>query len=162
MKTQEGNKLIATFMDRESYVHSDSERLFVKWGNHSFEEARYHTSWDWLMPVITKIEEIYETENSLSGFSISGHGAYFSAGGFLEEAAAYPTGPKPAFKSRIEAAWYVVINFIKWYNTEKLLFEDNESTVNRELACCSCGDETKTLAAMCTVCVHQLQEKLKE
>ena len=42
----ENNKLIAEFM---GYIYEDD--ILVP------EEPQYHTSWDWLMPVIQKIEE---------------------------------------------------------------------------------------------------------
>ena len=49
MKPQEANKLIAEFMGSnlnglESWQYE--------------EELQYHTSWDWLMPVITKLKFI--------------------------------------------------------------------------------------------------------
>ena len=43
MKTQEANKLIAEFMDVDLIEGQLGE---------------YHTSWDWLMPVITKLKFI--------------------------------------------------------------------------------------------------------
>ena len=57
MKTTENNKLIAEFMDYqleivdgEFYATKDDmlECLCVE------EELHYHTSWDWLIPVINK------------------------------------------------------------------------------------------------------------
>ena len=49
MKPQEANKLIAEFMGSnlnglESWQYE--------------EELQYHTSWDWLMPVITRVKNI--------------------------------------------------------------------------------------------------------
>jgi len=43
----ENNKLIAEFM---GYIYEDD--ILVP------EEPQYHTSWDWLMPVLIKIERI--------------------------------------------------------------------------------------------------------
>ena len=40
-KIMKENKLIAEFMGKEIY--------------HKYHESNYHTSWDWLMPVIHKI-----------------------------------------------------------------------------------------------------------
>jgi len=42
----ENNKLIAEFMGKEIYQH--------------YHESNYHSSWDWLMPVIRKINEVSE------------------------------------------------------------------------------------------------------
>ena len=49
------NKLIAEFM---GYIYEDD--ILVP------EEPQYHTSWDWLMPVVSKIEN----ENELIGTHI--------------------------------------------------------------------------------------------
>jgi gamma-glutamylcyclotransferase (GGCT)/AIG2-like uncharacterized protein YtfP len=126
-RTVQGNELIAKFMDVACEYHKQEEILYVQQGENTHTNgaktpclkiARYHTSWDWLMPVISKIEKLYETKDTLPGFNISGHGANYSAGGFRGEAAAYPEGPKPAFNSRIEAAWYVVVEFIKWWKMD--------------------------------------------
>jgi hypothetical protein len=50
MNTQENNKLIAEFMGSnlnglESWQYE--------------EELQYHTSWDWLMPVVEKIDNLF-------------------------------------------------------------------------------------------------------
>jgi hypothetical protein len=63
MNTQENNKLIAEFMGMQ---HTDigwydnEETLQLQ--NNTFDELKYHTSWDWLMPVVEKIEEDDEVD----------------------------------------------------------------------------------------------------
>ena len=49
------NKLIAEFM---GYIYEDD--ILVP------EEPQYHTSWDWLMPVVEKIEEIAIDDDNLT------------------------------------------------------------------------------------------------
>jgi hypothetical protein len=55
----EGNKLIADFMGEKWEINSVTNyqlpvvKKFGKW-----KGLRYHTSWDWLMPVVVKIENI--------------------------------------------------------------------------------------------------------
>lgn len=56
----EGNKLIAEFMgigkttqEPELYFKPDTESYWI-----TSDELKYHTSWDWLMPVIEKIHGI--------------------------------------------------------------------------------------------------------
>ena len=82
MNTTENNKLIAEFMgykqdvngkyeiiedfdiveNIQTYVEDDDYRV-VEGGfvivNFMPEEMRFHTSWDWLMPVVSKVREMY-------------------------------------------------------------------------------------------------------
>jgi hypothetical protein len=52
MKPQEANKLIAEFMG----VYSEENGYdYTEIGNRG---VCYHTSWDWLMPVITRVKNI--------------------------------------------------------------------------------------------------------
>jgi len=44
------NKLIAEFMGYEVHPVYEDER----------HDLQYHTSWDWLMPVVEKIEQVNE------------------------------------------------------------------------------------------------------
>ena len=54
----ENNKLIAEFMGLDSFkdslatLHQGKINVDVD----VYEQAQYHTSWDWLMPVVEKIE----------------------------------------------------------------------------------------------------------
>jgi hypothetical protein len=48
MKTLERNKLIAEFMGVYNYNSEWTEEA-------NAEQYKYHTSWDWLMPVLKKI-----------------------------------------------------------------------------------------------------------
>tara|TARA_R110002012_G_scaffold28141_3_gene89074 strand:+ start:2529 stop:2822 length:294 start_codon:yes stop_codon:yes gene_type:complete len=65
----ENNKLIAEFMELEATPKYNPKEYYVKEYNSGEwylpEEMKYHTSWDWLMPVINKIrsmESTYEVE----------------------------------------------------------------------------------------------------
>ena len=48
------NKLIAEFMG--VVFHDDENQYYNADGLHIGNTLQYHTSWDWLMPVIIKIE----------------------------------------------------------------------------------------------------------
>ena len=56
------NKLIAEFMGIESFkdslasLHQGKISVDVD----LYEQAQYHTSWDWLMPVLEKVEQVNE------------------------------------------------------------------------------------------------------
>jgi len=63
MNTQENNKLIAEFMDLlESSLPNKywTEQSKEGFGQGELVELQYHTSWDWLMPVVEKIEQVHE------------------------------------------------------------------------------------------------------
>jgi len=51
------NKLIAEFMG--VVFHDDENQYYNADGLHIGNTLQYHTSWDWLMPVISKIVEDY-------------------------------------------------------------------------------------------------------
>jgi len=61
------NKLIAEFMGVESFsdslasLHQGKINIDID----VYEQARYHTSWDWLRPVLVKIDT-YANSDSLS------------------------------------------------------------------------------------------------
>ena len=61
----ESNKLIAEFMGMENERHSDGRYLFttdideLKGADTRFwEQLYFHVSWDWLIPVVEKIESL--------------------------------------------------------------------------------------------------------
>jgi hypothetical protein len=113
MTAIEGNKLIAEFMECE-------EKGYYRWIRMPYPQAgkwvnerhlEYHTSWDWLMPVVEKIE-------SLAAFNV----IIFkrccdvqddnSVGDHIIEVTAAP--------SKIEAVYDAVLQFIQWYNQNKV------------------------------------------
>lgn len=62
--TEQKNRMIAEFMGYETYDHTDSTAIRLKEGNefNSLDighiHTKFHSSWDWLMPVV---EAIYNT-----------------------------------------------------------------------------------------------------
>jgi len=56
MSQAENNKLIAEFMG--VVFHDDENQYYDNNGLYIGEELHYHTSWDWLMPVVEKIESL--------------------------------------------------------------------------------------------------------
>ena len=61
------NKLIAEFMGMElghdkTMYYDDAENLHPPT---PVNELKFHTSWDWLMPVVEKIEEIFIDDSNL-------------------------------------------------------------------------------------------------
>lgn len=119
----EGNKLIAEFCgwtiepgmeDHEDPYYNQPQKDGYIPAMVLASNLRYHSSWDWLMQVVGKIEtdgsqetghnEIHITENTCEIFRMS----YV----------------KPQFKnfdnkSKISAVWKTVVQYIQWYNTQK-------------------------------------------
>ena len=60
MKNESNNKLIAEFM--RVVFHDDDNQYYSSDGLYIGTNLQYHTSWDWLMPVIEKIEDEEDCE----------------------------------------------------------------------------------------------------
>lgn len=60
---ESNNKLIAEFMGMTYYIPNDDSLMVEKAPIGVFitptKSLKYHTSWDWLMPVIEKIQDKY-------------------------------------------------------------------------------------------------------
>ena len=87
----ENNKLIAEFMG----IKSTNGLVFQDANTKEFHAIKYHTSWDWLMPVVQKIED-YLSDNV-------GKVGYFDDG---------------LISNDIEVRHKAVVDFIKQYNNE--------------------------------------------
>lgn len=82
-KIIEGNKLICDFMGNEKIT-----------GRIADEQRQYHSSWDWIMPVVIKIRDLaipeYTKKKDVQHFLVV---------------------------ADIENLHFAVVQFIKWYNT---------------------------------------------
>jgi hypothetical protein len=117
-----GNKLIGVFHGAEYspttqrlYYESESMRdfaLLIHATNVNIEEAKYHTSWDWLMPVVQKIEWL-DSKDIDCRITIERQECriYFDNG--IEKYERL-IGSHP----KIETVWLSIISFINWYNTQ--------------------------------------------
>lgn len=98
MNIEKGNKLIKDFMNSEISPKDYTLLIVAINGN-------YHKSWDWLMPVLEKIEKL---DNVYSiDIEIGGAVSIFSDKTF------------ESIIGGIESAWKVTVKFIKWYNKTK-------------------------------------------
>ena len=73
------NKLIAEFMGANTSIESEDVQSYEMYGvleciedgiseKHFFlpEEMRFHTSWDWLMPVVCKIDDLFGEDDDVN------------------------------------------------------------------------------------------------
>lgn len=102
----EGNKLIAEFM---GYIDNGDPDGFLIDPNTNYDvnvdELKFHSSWDWLMPVVEKIQSLRNDKDidELDRIHITA----------LE--VSFKNLPKNGY-TKIEDMWQAVIEFIKWYN----------------------------------------------
>lgn len=125
---QEGNILIAKFMGavvlKEPIGHTKRSISFNEVTNglyvHTVNGLKYHSSWDWLMPVIEKMSKLtIKNETVISNGEDTFFDSYYprtfgmidrETGGFMVRINRFPLY---CSKSFIEAAWMAVVNFIK-------------------------------------------------
>ena len=107
----EGNKLIAGFMETG-----------VKPDYYFIDGYLYNSSWNRLMPVVEKIEEINDPHHGYFGVHISSNNCTIQATNFRPNK---PMANPPHYfsdhhgESKIQATWFAVIQFLKWYNKNK-------------------------------------------
>jgi len=114
MDVEIGNKLIAEFMGGRyfeiggimgtTYQYRD---LIHKGDYYYPNELKYHTSWDWLMPVVEKIEKLglgyFKYHYTWSYYNFKGNCLWY----------------KNNNEKGIMNLFFEVIEFIKWYNENK-------------------------------------------
>jgi hypothetical protein len=85
------------------------------------EHLQFHASFDWLMPVVEKIERIYDDFHGYFGVYISSNSCTIQGTNLRTT----PDNPHYAYhnevtlNTKIESTWYAVVQFIKWYNTQQ-------------------------------------------
>ena len=133
-KIIEGNRFIAEFLGykvfnkRYPLNHGiGAPEAFEGYKSMIVQKAKYHTSWDWLMPVVEKIESIRHPEYGWFQVSVQGNSCSIQSehlwkvlqGHPNKTYKAYTSDPDAIFPTKIESTWYVVVEFIKWYNTHQ-------------------------------------------
>jgi hypothetical protein len=98
MNTIENNKLIAEFMGYKN--PSNASDIWY----------HYDTSWDWLMPVVEKIEALgYTFEKNYQPIDRDWQCLIVKGNDILHQ---------EFNRKSLNAAHYVVVEFIKWYNEQ--------------------------------------------
>jgi hypothetical protein len=124
-KIVEGNKLIASFMGfiRAGEPNAGYARLkdwcIQPFGWFDDEGLKYHTSWDWLMPVVEKIERMDNGAGVRFTTSIEGRYLNVKDTPFAHCVTIYQNQfprIKEADEAKITAVWQAVVAFITWYN----------------------------------------------
>lgn len=108
----EGNKLIAEFMGIDFITKNSRYRVT---GNDFTEphNSRFHSSWDWLMPVVEKITNILKEKQHVPIGSLE-YDKYDQQWKRLFNYQSYNF-----FQADIIPIYNAMLDFIKWYNSQK-------------------------------------------
>jgi len=120
MNTTENNKIIAEFMGWK-LGHPDLFEL--RWSNEWFDDRNkkttkgylhFHSDWNWLMEVVEKIENTSFGEQNYK-FQVLIQNNQCS----IEQSNLFNT-KRHYGKNKIQAVYSACVEFIKWYNEQKL------------------------------------------
>ena len=133
MTTTDKNKLIAEFMGL-SYCTKHMYEGWYKNHEHNhrvcdFDGLKYHSSWDWLMPVVEKISMINHGSNDgqryifntnrCAKFHINENDKPIK----IRIKGVHITYPTPFIEinsfDELEGTWLACVEFIKWYSCQK-------------------------------------------
>ena len=101
------NKLIAEFMGLEVLYRPNSNG-FIEISDTELcdvDDLMYHTSWDWLMPVVQKIESL--------GYVFTIQGGKAEYGEMISETRCFIA------EDKLSSTYKAVVEFIKTYNDER-------------------------------------------
>ena len=116
----ENNKLIADFLGwkkgRGTNTHKKTFLVPNKGGVYPIEALKFHNDWNWLIPVVEKIEiQSKELFGAYEDVIINGCGCGIATKDDMISIAA---------TSKIEAVYMACVEYIKWYNEKN---KTNES-----------------------------------
>jgi hypothetical protein len=114
--TQENNRLIAEFMGYE-IIYRPNSNGFIEISDTELcdvDDLEYHKSWDWLMPVVDKIEsdERFDVNILQYGTIISSN---TKERGYIE---IVNNVANISFDSKIDHTYQAVVEFIKQHNNQ--------------------------------------------
>jgi hypothetical protein len=131
----ENNKLIAEFMGAiiiETYYNEDKSinHFLMDMGKNRTQNSRYisditmlyHKSWDWLIPVVEKIESLgYYTKiySYTIGYSTEHYMAILTYDDKTQYENLAMNRKFTHSANKLTATYNAVIEFITWYNTQK-------------------------------------------
>lgn len=118
-----GNKLIAEFMGLQRGKDHAGRSIIKHWqikgvGYFDDKELKYHSSWDWLMPVVEKIEENHKTVIAISYWGDKHYMNIMTGVGLMRSTLDNPSKFMGVGETKIQAVYSAVTQFITWYNQQ--------------------------------------------
>lgn len=125
----EGNALIAPFDGGyieingpnfiETWTHKDMSHIL--WEGWYTESLEYHSSWDWLMTVVEKIELIEDDQYGRFEVHIYSNVCCIQStkDDLYHRLPLYMSDPNAILNTKLESTYYNVVSFIKWYSQHK-------------------------------------------
>lgn len=115
----EGNKLIAFSVFSEDDIRDWVNDIGKPSDKFCLTTLKYHSSWDWLMPVVSKITKLgYEIVFEMkSNWDESTFSIYNPERG-NELIDPYIAMEDYSPDNLLEYVWFSIVEFIKWYNKE--------------------------------------------
>ncbi len=116
-KIEKTNELIAEFMELEIWGPGFFAGYVYKENLYHFDQLKFHSSWDWLMAVVDKVENLgYFTLITESRIQIS----FNDKNKFQRNIVNLWQGEASnSYKTKMQGLYKAVIKFIKWYNDER-------------------------------------------
>ena len=125
----EGNKLIAKFIYDDSFIDDGDGDCYCESPNGMIdfyiEDAKYDSSWDWLMPVVEKIADIPTLHPDGIFKYLCCVELNPRTGSLIEDMYRRNFGAKDGVviacfgSTFIESVWLACVEFVKWYNQSK-------------------------------------------
>lgn len=117
----ERNKLIAEFMDKrvlDKYPRHNAGTPEADLSYYLSSKMKFHTSWDWIMPVVEKIENLWISGArpicKIEVYQVQ----ICHTVGYQNTDFTTNKGYNGEGKNKKINLWLAVIDFIKWYNTQ--------------------------------------------
>jgi hypothetical protein len=120
LSVEEGNKLIAEFMGISVFERYGDVRTYPS-GSTVSKRVQYHKSWDWLMPIVEKIEKEHQAEFIIASQveEKDGEVTWYQDAAinlWTDEGQRYF---ETSSSSKIQSVWDIIIQFIQWHNQNK-------------------------------------------
>lgn len=124
MTIVESNKLIASFMDNPLVYDGVGDRdKLSSYIDKKFNVHYYNSSWDWLMPVVDKIETIQLPSPAVVKVrvEIGRNSCVIFKGEFHDDMDGFIScvDYDDSGQTKLEATYKCVVDFIQWYNKNK-------------------------------------------